>query len=110
MIELQLDSRRLELFEELVDPSKVEKRLSEVMYDGMVHIQLDFLDVEEFEEFSDDIVHSGAEPETVMADVKIIQPDGKFSIFGVELFRVEETANWTIMRVDLYGYYKEPEE
>lgn len=110
MIELQLDSRRLKFSSEFVNRDNIDKRLSKVVYGGMEHIQLDFLDVEEFEEFSDDIVHSGAEPETVMADVKIIQPDGEFSIFGVELFRVEETANWTIMRVDLYGYYKEPEE
>lgn len=90
------------------DNIKAEDNIEHI-YTGMTKIEISFLNVEAFEEFSDDIVHSGAAPERAIADVKLIDNvDNTWNIFGVEVFRIEETASYSVMDITLFGYWMEP--
>lgn len=95
----------------VIDEDNVKAEDIEHVYPGMTKIKISFLNVEKFEEFSDDMVHSGAAPERAIADVKLIDNvDNTWSIFGVELFRIEETANYSVMDITLFGYWREPRD
>ena len=77
----------------------------EPIYSGMSAIKIDFLDVDAFEYWSDLIIGCGALPEFEIATLTVLRNFMPMQLFGIEVFKIIETANWEKMQINLFGYF-----
>lgn len=72
---------------------------------GMVTVvEINLLDVEVFENFSDTLVHSGIRRDEKWIDISVFDSNELIINLATELFKIEESANYATMKITLYGY------
>lgn len=82
----------------------------EPIYIGMSVIKIDFLDVDAFEYWSDLVIGCGALPALEIAKITVLKNFIPMQEFGIEVYKIIETANWEKMQINLFGYFLDGDE